>query len=153
MYTREEASQVRQQFWTAFGKYMAPISSAGGNKVNWSNYKTGIRHLYFRMDADKRKASIAIEIMHKEPDYAKKIYDQFLLLKSFFPEGGTHQWEWEQHTQNEHGQELSRIFMVLQPVNIFKKEDWPAIISFFKEHILALDIFWAEHKMIFETIE
>ena len=49
MYSKAEATQLRQAFWTAFGQYMAPVPSAEGETTNWINYKTGFKHLYFRM--------------------------------------------------------------------------------------------------------
>ncbi len=66
VYSKEQASQLRQAFWTALGQYLAPIPSAEGQKVNWVNYKTGIKHVYFRMQADHKKASISIEITHPD---------------------------------------------------------------------------------------
>jgi hypothetical protein len=47
---------------------------------------------------------------------------------------------------------LSRIYCTLQPANIFKETDWPAIISFLKPRMIALDAFWANHKFIFEMM-
>ncbi|MFA6277828.1 MAG: DUF4268 domain-containing protein, partial [Pedobacter sp.] len=64
MYSKEEASKTRQQFWITFGKYMKPILSAEGLPINWINYKTGIKNIYFRMDAEQHKAIISIEITH-----------------------------------------------------------------------------------------
>ena len=66
MYSKQEASQLRQAFWTAFGQYMLPVPSGEGEKVNWTNYKTGEKDLYFRMNADNKQATIAIELTHKD---------------------------------------------------------------------------------------
>ncbi len=66
MYSKDEASQLKQAFWTTFGQYISPILSTDGLKINWVNYKTGIKHLYFRMEADKQIATIAIEISHPD---------------------------------------------------------------------------------------
>ena len=41
MYTKQEAAQLRKEFWTAFGQYMKPVPTEDGEKVNWINYKTG----------------------------------------------------------------------------------------------------------------
>jgi len=150
MYTRGQASSVRQQFWTTFGKYMSPIPSAEGNKVNWINYKTGIPHLFFRMDADKNMASISIQILHKDPVMAKKIYAQLELLRPFLQETLGEVWAWEPEVNNEFDQLLSKIGTILEPVNVFKETDWPEIISFLKPRIIALDDFWMNHKMIIE---
>ncbi|MCW3116154.1 MAG: hypothetical protein JWM28_236, partial [Chitinophagaceae bacterium] len=68
MYSKQDASAVRKNFWTRFGQYMNPLPGADGQPVNWLNYKTGIKYLYFRMDAGHKQAAIAIEIRH--PDAA-----------------------------------------------------------------------------------
>ena len=152
MYTKEQASKIRQEFWTRFGKYMVPVLSAEGGKVNWVNYKTGIPHLYFRMNATKDTAAIAIEIMHREPDFADAIYRQFELMKPMLEEHTGEEWEWEALSENEHGQEMSRIFKEAPGLNIFRESDWPSIISFLKPRIISLDAFWNEYKMVFEMI-
>jgi len=152
MYTKEEAAAIRQEFWTRFGRYLAPILSASGEKVNWVNYKSGIQQLYFRMNADKNQAYIGIEINHKNPGQAVQIYEQWTLLKKELEESLGEEWHWESLHSNETGQPLSRIYTILQPVNIFKESDWPAIISFLKSRLIKLDAFWVNHKFIFEMM-
>lgn len=70
MYSKQEASKLKQQFWTSFGLYMQPVPSANGEKVNWINYKTGIRHVSFRMNAGDH-ADISIELSH--PDETSRL--------------------------------------------------------------------------------
>ena len=151
MYTREEASAIKERFWTSFGRYMAPILSAEGLKQNWINYKTGIPQIFFRMDATKKEASIAIEIRHKDPLLATKQYSKMQLLKPAFDEIMQEEWEWNELVENEFGQPISRIEIKQAPLNIFKETDWPGIISFLKPRIIALDAFWNENKFVFET--
>lgn len=45
MYSKAEKSKIRKDFWTAFGQYMKPVPSAEGTKVNWPNYKTGVKQI------------------------------------------------------------------------------------------------------------
>jgi len=40
MFKRQEASRLREEFWTTFGRYMRPVLSTEGIKINWINYKT-----------------------------------------------------------------------------------------------------------------
>ena len=68
MYSKEQISKLKTQFWTNFGQYMKPVPGASGMPVNWINYKTGIRHIHFKMDADNTKAVIAIEISHPKEE-------------------------------------------------------------------------------------
>jgi len=152
MYTREEASKIKQEFWTRFGRYMLPILSAEGQKVNWVNYKTGIPNLYFRMNASKDDATLSVEIMHRDTAFAEKIYRQFELLRPMLEAHTSEEWEWRALDENEQGQLLSRISVKAMPLNIFKESDWPGIISFLKPRIIALDNFWNEYKMVFEMI-
>ncbi len=152
MYTREQAAAIRQNFWTRFGKYMAPVLSAEGEQVNWINYKTGIPNLFFRMNADKEQAYIGIEIKHKNPEQAASLYQQWASLRPVLEEFTGDAWTWEPLHRNDTGKELSRIYYTLQPANIFKEQDWPAIISFLKPRMIALDAFWVHHKFIFEML-
>ncbi len=142
MYTRQEASQIRKKFWTSFGQYMRPIACANGDTINWLNYKTGIRHLYFRMDADKEAASIAIELRHSDEDQRNHMFAQLLQLKTILEETIGEQWSWQQEVKDEDGNIISRIYKTLPGVNIFNEADWSAIISFLKPRIIALDNFW-----------
>ncbi|PRY05690.1 uncharacterized protein DUF4268 [Pontibacter ummariensis] len=153
MYTREEASQLRQAFWTAFGQYIAPQPSAEGLKINWSNYKTGLKDVYFRMRAEKKQASIAIELTHPDPEIQALFFEQFEELKNVLHGYMGEEWDWLLHTTDEYGRVISSIQKELPGVNVFNKEDWPALISFFKPRIIALDEFWSDAKYTFEALK
>lgn len=152
MYSRQEASQLRQEFWTSFGLYMTPVLSAEGEKINWINYKTGEKEIYFKMHADNKKASIGIELTHKEAGIQQLYFEQFLELKKLLEEAIGEEWTWQLHTLNEQGKPVSKVFTEIGPVSIFKKEDWPALISFFKPRMMALDEFWSSAKYGFEAL-
>ncbi len=68
MYSKDEVSKLKTQFWTSFGQYMKPVPGASGLPVNWINYKTGIRNIHFKTDADNTRAVIAIEISHPQEE-------------------------------------------------------------------------------------
>ncbi|UYQ95322.1 DUF4268 domain-containing protein [Chitinophaga horti] len=150
MYTRQEASQLRQAFWTTFGKYMSPILSADGAKINWINYKTGIKHIRFTMEADTKQATIAIVIDHPDAATRKRYYQQLVQLQGFLHETLGEQWNWQEEVSNEYGQLQSIISKELKPANIFDQQQWPVVISFFKPRIMALDECWSMAKEGFE---
>ena len=153
MYTREQASAIKREFWTSLGTYLAPYRSSEGNRVNWLNYKTGLKNVYFRMDADKRKASIAIEITHADEGIQELFFEQFVELKNVLNGYLAEEWEWELHSSDENGKIISRIFKELNGVSVFKQDDWPALISFFKPRILKLDEFWNDAKYAFDSLK
>lgn len=142
MYTQQEASLIRKKFWTSFGQYMKPIISASGEKVNWLNYKTSIKHLYFRMDADNKKASVAIELRHPDIIEQQQYFEQLQQLKNILEQTNGEVWQWLLHHTDEDGNIVSRVIISLDNVNIFNQDDWPVLISFLKPRIIALDQFW-----------
>lgn len=152
MYSKQEAAQLKQEFWTAFGQYMLPVLSAEGEKVNWVNYKTGEKNILFRMLADNKQAGIAIEITHKDLDIQQIYFEQFQELKKFLDDATGEEWEWQLHTTDEWGRTISCIGTTLEGVSVFKREDWPRLISFFKQRMIALDEFWSNVKYSFESL-
>ena len=121
---------------------MRPISNADGEPINWINYKTGIRDLYFRMDAEKDSASVGIELHAADPESRAKYFQQFKQLAAILKEETGEEWKWEPELTDEYGKSFSRISKKLPAVSIFRKSDWTAIISFLKPRIVALDRFW-----------
>src|SRR5215212_6179968 len=122
MYSRHEASQLRQEFWTIFGQYMRPIVSAGGEKINWVNYKTGEKDISFRMEADNKKATIAIELTHRDSGIQQLYFEQFIQLKNILHDTAGEEWTWSLYMRGENGRPISRIFCEHGGVSIFKKE-------------------------------
>lgn len=152
MYSKEEASKLRQQFWITFGKYMKPIPSADGLPINWVNYKTGVKHVFFRMNAEQKQTTIAIEITHADMASRALFFEQFKAFQVLFNAAVNEQWEWELNAVNEYGVALSQISKTLSNVSIFNQQDWPTIISFLKPRIIALDQFWTDVKLVFEDL-
>lgn len=152
MYTREEASNLRQEFWTAFGKYMSPVPSAEGLKINWINYHTRVRDIHFRMDAGPKSASIAITLEHHDLEIQELLFEQFLELKDLLHGTLEEEWDWQKHIALPDGRVISRIVKELPNVSIFNKDQWPELISFFKPRIIALDSFWENARYSFEDL-
>jgi Domain of unknown function (DUF4268) len=152
VYTKEEASFVRQKFWTAFGKYMQPVPSALEDKINWLNYKTGIKGISFKMNAGNIKATIAIEISLTDKLLQHQYFDIFNNFKNQLATIALADWKMEKYFVSEYGKEISMVFVELNDINIYRESDWPTIIGFLKQNIIALDIFWNEYKVAFEII-
>jgi hypothetical protein len=152
MFTREEASRIREEFWTAFGRYMSPVLSAEGLKINWVNYHTRLKDVYFRMDAGQKSAAIFISIEHRDPGIQELYFQQFLELKTVLRAVLQEEWEWQLHVQD-NGKVVSRIYKSILGVSVFNKEHWPDLISFFKPRIIALDSFWEDAKYSFERLK
>ena len=131
---------------------MSPIFSADGEKINWINYKTGDKNIVFRMDADNKKASIAIELTHKDQEIQQLYFEQLLQFKNLFADAVQEEWNWQLHSRDEFGRVVSRISAERNNLSIYQKKDWPDLISFFKPRIIALDTFWCSIRYAFESL-
>ncbi len=152
MYKRDEASLLREEFWTAFGKYMEPVPSAEGLRINWINYRTTFKDVYFRMDASQKMAMISISLEHKDAGIRELYFNQFEEFKKLLHTILEEEWEWQLHCQVSDNKVISRIYKEISGVSIFNKDHWPELISFFKPRIIALDQFWEDAKYSFESL-
>jgi hypothetical protein len=125
---------------------MSPILSATGEPVNWMNYITGVKHVYFRMDVTVSYARISIELKHPDPVQQKEYYDRLKTVKEILEQETGESWKWEEGILDEDGASISRIEKTLYEVNVLNEDDWPAIISFLKPRLIALDSWWVQVK-------
>lgn len=102
------------------------------------------------MNADQRTARIAIEMAHPDLGMQELLYEQFVAYKNILQDSLGEEWEWSLHSKDEYGRTISSISKQVDHVNIFKQEDWPKLISFFKPRIMALDEFWSDVKYGFD---
>ncbi|MEO5984880.1 MAG: DUF4268 domain-containing protein [Ferruginibacter sp.] len=152
MFSKSEATHLRQQFWTTLGQYLSPIYSSKNEKINWISYKTGVRFISFKMHADENAAKMIIEIAHTSPGHRMIFYNAFEKLKSEFENTIPFTWIWLKETTDSHGKVVSVIYSEIHDVNIFNKDNWPEMISFFKTSMIGIDKFWNMHMDIFQMI-
>jgi Domain of unknown function (DUF4268) len=146
MYTKQEASAIKRKFWTAFGLYMKPVPSAWHEKVNWLNYKTGIKDVYFRMHADTNLARISIELTHGDPMIRQIFFDHFTAMKGMLHSTLGEEWDWIPEAFDEWGKAVGLIQSEISGVNLMEEKSWPGLIGFFKPRLIALDSFWGDVK-------
>ena len=152
MYTRREASQLRQEFWTSFCQYMQPLANADGEKINWVNYKTGNRFIQVKMDANEQSAVFSITINCPDESARQQYFNQFLAQKYFFEQETGRDWMWQPSTTDGFLKPVAIISKTLIGVSIFNKEHWPSLIVFFKQSIIAFDAFWQMARYGFEEM-
>lgn len=152
MFSKEEAFQIRKKFWTSFGQFMKLQTSASGEEVNWVNYKTGIKGLYFKTDVDNKSARIAIEMTQKDREMQELMFEQFEEFQLLF-ESEVGEWIWYKDFVDEQGKQLSKIELRLEKVSVFRESDWYETINFLKDNLLKLEEFWTNVKDSFEIFK
>ena len=151
MFSKQESSQLRKEFWTALGQYLSPVPSSEGEKINWINYKTGVKHILIRMDTPNRGASIGFVLTDPDSLLRLRVFEQLQQLQGILNETtGFADWIWEPTAYNQTGQEISRVYVSIERASVLNKADWPELISFFKARLIALDQFLRLVKFQFE---
>lgn len=152
MFSREEASRIKEEFWTTFGQYMKPVPSADHMPMNWINYNTGLKDVFFRMETKRKSAVIAISMEHRDPEIQELFFEQFLELKTLLHSELEEEWEWSLNFPDENGKIISQIYKELPGKSVFNRDHWPDLISFFKPRIIVLDAFWENAQYSFDGL-
>ena len=124
-----------------------------GNKTRWVNYRTGIRHMYFRLKADNKTATVSIELQHKDEEIRQLYWEQLCELKTLLTNTLPDEFVWDENQYNDAGMKISAVYCQIEHVNIYDKNTWKEIFEFFERNILALDEFWHEFKPIFKQLD
>jgi hypothetical protein len=104
------------------------------------------------MTAYNRSATIGIELSQPDAGIQELFFEQFTEFKSILNQYLGEEWEWQLHHRDDEGKLISRIYTQINEVSIFNKNDWPALISFFKPRMIALDEFWNDVKYAFDAL-
>ncbi|ADX68374.1 Uncharacterised protein [Weeksella virosa] len=153
LFSKEEAKRIKHEFWTAFGSYMKLQPNAEGRRINWINYKTGIKGLFFKTDVFNRHAEISVQVAHPDPSYQQMIWEQLEEFELVFASYCGDDWVWEKNDFSDEGKPISSIRLKLDQVSIYRESDWAEIIRFLKENSIALDAFWVDHKASFDLFK
>lgn len=146
MYSRDEAAKLKTEFWTAYGKYMSPVPSSEGEHINWINYRTGEKFIQFKTETDNRNVSVSVVFNHPDKDIRDLHKEQFEKFRTLFSNDVPGEWI-EYSNDLQYGMTVT-----LEGYSIFNKTHWPHIISFLKQHMIALDAFWNNVKYAFEEL-
>lgn len=153
MFSKEQVREIRTEFWTTLGRLMRPLKSSTGRNIKWLNYRTGVRGIYFRMDCDKRSASITIDFEHKDEGIRQLFWEQMLEFKNHFESEVPGDWVWEERFILPDNREISRISFTQTGINLFEKTTWPKAFEFLKPNFYALDQWWGLVADIFIDLQ
>ena len=144
---------------------------AGLDKVLFRFSDLGLKRYFEERNYGDTLAGVTVVLMCRNPALnlkqrirhakkEKKLYmdimfdlDQFRQLKNLLTQSLEEEWTWILHTTGEDGRLVSRIYKEIGGVSVFRKEDWPGLISFFKPRLIALDEFWSSSKYAFEALK
>lgn len=152
MFSKEEAKQLRVDFWTAFGVYMRQHVSLIGPKQKWVNYNTGVKGVFFRLEADAKAVRVAISLEHDDPGIRALFYAQFEEMRRYLDTETGLDWTWEDDLVNTEGKHIARIQREQLGLSLYNRNDWREMFAFLEASIVPLDSVWADCNEVFKDL-
>ncbi len=145
MFSKEEAKELRLEFWRKLENRTRRLPGQKGRKKRWINDKTGIKGLDLRFDVDREKAIVALEINHRQEEKRLELYERLEAAKTIFEEAFGKPLTWEYLYEKPNGKQVCRVFTEM-PADIYIKEQWPDISYFLIDNMIKMEKAFLEVK-------
>lgn len=139
MFSKEESRQLRQEFWTSFGKSFPR---------KWILYDTKIKGVAFKFHFNTKSALVALDL---EDDLETRIntWEKLLSLKTILKDNYLPEAIFEEEYYLDNGKEISRIYIPLeQKVSIHNKNTWQEVMVFFNTTMDKFETFFTDFEDI-----
>ena len=137
MFSKEEALQIKKDFWIAF---------AAEYPRKWLLYNTKIKDVTFKFYVDNKKAQVLLDIEPKDEEKRKIYYEKVESLKTILYEDYIDDAIFERNFYLETGKVISRIWVEKTGVSLNNKNNWEAIFDFFNETMSQFEYFFYENE-------
>lgn len=137
MFSKEEATKMRQEFWTSFGKSFPR---------KWLLYNTKIKGVSFKFVADRKKAMVCMDFEHPEEIANELLFDQLISLKVLL-ETELPEVIYNDAYELENGKIIHRIYVSFdEKFSIYNKNTWRNCYEFFVDTMPKFELFFYEYE-------
>ncbi|MHA7944396.1 DUF4268 domain-containing protein [Formosa sp. 3Alg 14/1] len=139
MFSKEESRELRELFWTSFGKSFPR---------KWILYDTKIKGFSFKFHFDTKSAFVTLDVEHDLENRIKH-WEKLESLKSILRDDYLPEAIFEEEFLLDNGKEISRIYVPLdQKVSIHNKNTWQEVMVFFNENMSKFESFFMDYSDI-----
>lgn len=145
MYSKEEAKELKINFWKGFRRY------CGKKKIyrKWVLTGVKIKSVQLKFHADHQKALVLFQIDHKSEFRRHEVYNCFLAYRKLMAADCGEDLLWAENYTELEDRVISAIYFELPEVNINRMEDWNKIYAFFAQKMILLeDAYWEYRDLI-----
>ncbi|MFT3794105.1 DUF4268 domain-containing protein [Flavobacterium sp.] len=137
MYSKQEAQQLKQEFWIAFAeKYPR----------KWLLYDTKIKDFSLKFFVDNKKAQVLIDIEPRNDETRYAYFEKIEALKNILEEDHIQDLVYYRDFTLESGKTISRIFVEKDGLSVSNRNHWDAIFDFLAEKMNALELAFYEFE-------
>ncbi len=139
MFSKEESKQLRQHFWTSFGKSFPR---------KWVLYNTKIKGLSLKFHFDTRKALVAFDVDTEDLERRMYLWEKLtglkhILISDYLPDA-----VFDDSYQLDSDKEISRIYVLKNNVSIHNKSSWQETMLFLNENMKVFEAFFEMYKEV-----
>ncbi len=145
MYNKEEAKQLRLEFWQKLSNRTRRLPGQKGRKRLWILDNTGIKGLDLRFDVGREKIIVALEINVKKEENRLALYEKLEAAKGLFEKEFGEPLIWDFAYTKDNGREVCRVY-VEQPGDMYVQESWPEIFTFMIDRMMRMEKAFLEVK-------
>ncbi|WP_025667430.1 DUF4268 domain-containing protein [Aquimarina megaterium] len=137
MFSKSESKQIRQEFWTSFGKEYPR---------KWVLYNTKIKDVTLKFTFTTKKAQVSIDIEPYDKIIKAYYYDKFISLKKILTSEFIEDIIYNEFYELDSGKVISRIYVEIDNVSIHNRNTWSETMAFLSKNMDKLEEFFLEYK-------
>ena len=144
MFSKEESTSLRKEFWTCFGKSFPR---------KWVLYNTKIKGLSFKFVANRKNAMICLDIENPDKMANKILFEKILSLQTILKEEYLSEVIFDDSYRLENEKIIHRIYINHKDkFSIYNKNTWSSCYNFYVEVMPKFELFFLEYKDIINCI-
>ena len=146
MFSKEEAKMLREEFWDSFKQLSATRRTRKRLPGNWMLTQTGIKALNLKFHVDRKVAQVGIDLETRNMDKRIELFEKLETLKKLLEDTMETPMNWELDYIRENGKSVSRIYVQLEDVDIYRQDSWARAHQFMYENMMKLESFYREYR-------
>ena len=145
MFSKEEALQIKKDFWIGF---------AEAYPRKWILHHTKIKDVSFKFYVDNKTAQVALEIEPKDDEKRKIYFEKMESLKSILIDEYLKEVIFERNYYLPNGKLISRVWVEIdKKISVNNKATWQDIYDFFAENMTQFELFFYEYEEYIKDLE
>ena len=137
MFSREESKNIREEFWTGFGKQYSR---------KWILYDTKMKELQLKFSFDNKTVKVSMDIFSRDALIRTYYFEKITALKTILLTNYLPDATFEESFLLPEGKTISSIFVELEHVNIHNRKDWLSVYEFFYEKMNLMEAFFLQYE-------
>jgi hypothetical protein len=146
MFAKEETKEIRERFWAEFRQWSGKKRKQSGKPAKWIMNDTGIRQLKLKFHFDSKIALAGIEIDTKNIEKRLELWSKLEKTKTILETTAKCQLTWDLEFPLEGTKTVSRIYTIIENVDIYEPSGWNQVNEFFFEKMSLFEEYFNEYK-------